>query len=459
VSGTTVTITGTSSTNVTIHINYKPDSTPTPSTTSAVITVTPSYASSAVNEPIIVGGSWSHTFDVPTYYDATTQQEIPAYTLTSNTVQMAGGGNLSWNGNTVSTSNVTGNITGNVVFTVDGNAVYANINVGCSQGDLVHTVNGVERHSSSESMKLIPGETMTVDPYTHYTLLNSFITTWNGDQYDDSYASDPNSWYSRSLNIITNNLEYNASTGILTCTKPLFHKYITEPRQGDSIANDVRAVIYLPIDSSNTPENVNVNTYYRTQFGTDRKYTIDSDGVVTTTVSSIPASEWASYDDDAGASHNQSTVYNDTYSYTDYPSSGFILDTTKGTNGITAKYRMGSAAPFTYANNLIEIQNVVDDVTVNMWCKPDPSITTAKLSYQGAIPSSSSRYDFTENITIGSSWTHTFAESGYHVSSIELSMYDNYAEDNVTITFTDGDTLTISNVTGNIRANVTFEAD
>jgi hypothetical protein len=38
-------------------------------------------------------------------------------------------------------------------------------------------------------------------------------------------------------------------------------------------------------------------------------------------------------------------------------------------------------------------------------------------------------------------------------------MYDNYAEDNVTITFTDGDTLTISNVTGNIRANVTFEAD
>ena len=364
VSGNTITVTGTSSNNATINVTVPAESTPSGNT--AVITVNPSYACDGVNESITIGQPWSHTFVLPEYYDNSsypvtsgsghtrTNTMRPAYTYVSDTITMAGGGTITRNGNTFSTQNVTGNITGEIVFTLDQDVIYGHFTHGTIGGDEQHVSESDPTQYINTKLTGKLGDKLRV---THidsgYTLTGSTIRANRDPHFENGV------WTSGAAQIdtdaVANNLSWNAATGEVTVVKPFF--YTTDPNSGTNGEQEAYFQIVLKIDTANPP--ASIEGYKQFLSGSTQE---DNAGISGTLV---------------GVAYGQTYTSNTNEIK---PYEGWILDTTKGTNGISVINKLtyqpmsfsvgaaGSGQEYT-----ITVPNIVAPYLIGIHVKQDPN--------------------------------------------------------------------------------------
>lgn len=414
----------------------------------AVILVNPEYFADKINEAVTIGKPWSHTFEIPEYYEGNTP--LPAYEYVSHSISMEGGGTITRDGNRFYTDNVTGNITGTITYKLVDNVKYGHINIGVYEGEGRddNSLREEGYHSSSFTITGKQGNSATVTTvHNGWTLNNSFIQASRNPHFENG-AYTLTSGDIVSEECVTNNLTWK--NGKLTVTKPFF---LT--RDSNGIEQWCYMMIVLQPDTQNHPSDFKMNGYieFTMPVGSTNHYHITSDGTITSIKDwNNPTYEIQSNDDfDVfGWCRPASFAYGETYRQTGsryyhlIPDTGYVLD-----HITVLDRRDGTPVPHTFTRgnlvtqNILTVPNVKVPLLITSHCKPDPQITTAKFRLKDGSK-------HTENITIGRDWTHEFSDT---VTSIDLWMYGDNGTS--TIQFSDN-TIEVLNVTGNIRANVSY---
>ena len=416
----------------------------------AVILVSPEYFADKINEAVTIGQSWSHTFEIPQYYEG--NNPLPAYEYVSHSISMEGGGTITRDGNRFYTDNVTGNITGTITYKLVDNVQYGHINIGVYEGEGRddNSLREEGYHSSSFTITGKQGNSATVTTvHNGWTLNNSFIQASRNPHFENG-AYTLTSGDTVSEECVANNLTWK--NGKLTVTKPFF---LT--RDSNGIEQWCYMMIVLQPDAQNHPSDFKMNGYieFTMPIGSTNHYHITSDGTVT----SIKDWDNPTYEIQSGDSKDfdvfgwcrpASFAYGETYRQTGsryyhlIPDTGYVLD-----HITVLDKRDGTPVPHTFTRgnlvtqNILTVPNVKVPLLITSHCKPDPQITTAKFELKDGSK-------HTENITIGGDWTHEFSDT---VTSIDLWMYGDNGTS--TIQFSDN-TIEVLNVTGNIRANVSY---
>lgn len=417
----------------------------------AVILVNPEYFADKINEAVTIGQPWSHTFEIPEYYNGNTP--LPAYEYVSHSISMEGGGTITRDGNRFYTDNVTGNITGTITYKLVDNVKYGHINIGVYEGEGRddNSLREEGYHSSSFTITGKQGNSATVTTvHNGWTLKNSFIQASRNPHFENG-AYTLTSGDTVSEECVTNNLTWK--NGKLTVTKPFF---LT--RDSNGIEQWCYMMIVLQPDTQNHPSDFKMNGYieFTMPVGSTNHYHITSDGTITSIKDwDNPTYEIQSNDSNSdfdvfGWCRPASFAYGETYRQTGsryyhlIPDTGYVLD-----HITVLDRRDGTPVPHTFTRgnlvtqNILTVPNVKVPLLITSHCKPDPQITTAKFRLKDGSK-------HTENITIGRDWTHEFSDT---VTSIDLWMYGDNGTS--TIQFSDN-TIEVLNVTGNIRANVSY---
>ena len=416
----------------------------------AVILVNPEYFADKINEAVTIGQPWSHTFEIPEYYEGNTP--LPAYEYVSHSISMEGGGTIIRDGNRFYTDNVTGNITGTITYKLVDNVQYGHINIGVYEGEGRddNSLREEGYHSSSFTITGKQGNSATVTTINNgWTLKNSFIQASRNPHFENG-AYTLTSGDTVSEECVANNLTWK--NGKLTVTKPFF---LT--RDSNGIEQWCYMMIVLQPDAQNHPSDFKMNGYieFTMPIGSTNHYHITSDGTITSIKDwNNPTYEIQSNDsndfDVFGWCRPASFAYGETYRQTGsryyhlIPDTGYVLD-----HITVLDKRDGTPVPHTFTRgnlvtqNILTVPNVKVPLLITSHCKPDPQITTAKFRLKDGSK-------HTENITIGGDWTHEFSDT---VTSIDLWMYGDNGTS--TIQFSDN-TIEVLNVTGNIRANVSY---
>ena len=416
----------------------------------AVILVNPEYFADKINEAITIGQPWSHTFEIPEYYEGNTP--LPAYEYVSHSISMEGGGTIIRDGNRFYTDNVTGNITGTITYKLVDNVQYGHINIGVYEGEGRddNSLREEGYHSSSFTITGKQGNSATVTTVNNgWTLKNSFIQASRNPHFENG-AYTLTSGDTVSEECVANNLTWR--NGKLTVTKPFF---LT--RDSNGIEQWCYMMIVLQPDAQNHPSDFKMNGYieFTMPIGSTNHYHITSDGTITSIKDwNNPTYEIQSNDsndfDVFGWCRPASFAYGETYRQTGsryyhlIPDTGYVLD-----HITVLDKRDGTQVPHTFTRgnlvtqNILTVPNVKVPLLITSHCKPDPQITTAKFRLKDGSK-------HTKNITIGGDWTHEFSDT---VTSIDLWMYGDNGTS--TIQFSDN-TIEVLNVTGNIRANVSY---
>ena len=434
----------------------------------AIIDVSPDYFADDINEVITIGQPWEYIFDIPTYTNG--ELVLPAYEYVSHSLTMTNGGTIQRDGNRFYTNNVTGNITGEIIYKVVDNAVYGYIQIG------VWGALGIDdnlKHSSYHSafsIKGDPGHTATIDYVEDgYTLTGSFVQAFRNAHFSKGiYTMDSDDMISREY-VANGSLEWNPTTRKLIVKKPFFR---TLNDYGIEAQASIRICMGVNSKSNHPPMQSRIE--FLREVGTPSYYHITPNTIGIETNWNDPYYEIESGEetpmDNLGISRTANIPYGQTYTqngvegYYIIPyTTDYILDTSKGNKGITVlDIRTGLSIPFTFTpnssyihSNILTIPNVNKPMIISYHCKPNPSVTTAKLEYQGNnIPyPHQAGTDYVENIFKGGTWVHEFEGN---IASIDLWMYGDYTPNTSNISFTNN-ILTVSNITGNIRANVTFK--
>ena len=357
----------------------------TPSGNTAVITVNPSYACDGVNESITIGQPWSHTFVLPEYYDDSsypvtsgsghtrTDAMRSAYTYVSDTITMAGGGTITRNGNTFSTSSVTGDITGTITFAMDPDVLYGHFVVGSIGAVPAHiSLTNPEQTDSYMLSGQVGDKTKVVNIESGYTLTGSIIRPERDARTVAGASNIVNGTFTSGaaqidIDAVANNLQWNSNTGEVTVIKPFF--YTTDPNSGTNGEQMAYFIIVLAIDTTNPPaddpdlssDGIQGYLTFVTDDGTGREYQNDA----------------------AGTSGSLLGVaYNQTYTSPQNkirPNEGWVIDTSLGTNGLTVINRLtNTEIPFTATmatgtndSYQLTVPNVVGPYTVYVHCKED----------------------------------------------------------------------------------------
>lgn len=417
----------------------------------AVILVNPEYFADKINEAVTIGQPWSHTFEIPEYYEGNTP--LPAYEYVSHSISMEGGGTITRDGNRFYTDNVTGNITGTITYKLVDNVQYGHINIGVYEGEGRddNSLREEGYHSSSFTITGKQGNSATVTTVNNgWTLKNSFIQASRNPHFENG-AYTLTSGDIVSEKCVANNLTWR--NGKLTVTKPFF---LT--RDSNGIEQWCYMMIVLQPDAQNHPSDFKMNGYieFTMPIGSTNHYHITSDGTITSIKDwNNPTYEIQSNDsnndfDVFGWCRPASFAYGETYRQTGsryyhlIPDTGYVLD-----HITVLDKRDGTPVPHTFTRgnlvtqNILTVPNVKVPLLITSHCKPDPQITTAKFRLKDGSK-------HTKNITIGGDWTHEFSDT---VTSIDLWMYGDNGTS--TIQFSDN-TIEVLNVTGNIRANVSY---
>ena len=416
----------------------------------AVILVNPEYFADKINEAVTIGQPWSHTFEIPEYYEGNTP--LPAYEYVSHSISMEGGGTIIRDGNRFYTDNVTGNITGTITYKLVDNVQYGHINIGVYEGEGRddNSLREEGYHSSSFTITGKQGNSATVTTVNNgWTLKNSFIQASRNPHFENG-AYTLTSGDTISEECVANNLTWK--NGKLTVTKPFF---LT--RDSNGIEQWCYMMIVLQPDAQNHPSDFKMNGYieFTMPIGSTNHYHITSDGTITSIKDwNNPTYEIQSNDsndfDVFGWCRPASFAYGETYRQTGsryyhlIPDTGYVLD-----HITVLDKRDGTQVPHTFTRgnlvtqNILTVPNVKVPLLITSHCKPDPQITTAKFRLKDGSK-------HTKNITIGGDWTHEFSDT---VTSIDLWMYGDNGTS--TIQFSDN-TIEVLNVTGNIRANVSY---
>ncbi len=446
---------------------------PEPSTAAtAVIFINPEHFADTINESITIGQPWEHTFEIPTFVN-TNAEVLPAYEYVSNTLTMANGGTIQRDGNRFYTNNVTGNITGEITYKVVDNAVYGYIYIGVWGAYGTDDDRTPTHWYNSFSMRGNPGHTATFDYVEDgYTLDGSFVQACRNPHFSGgTYTMDSGDITSREY-VANGSLDWNPTTRKLTVKKPFFRTLNEEY----GFEKQIHVRVCMGVNSKTPHPPMQSRIEFLCEVGSKKLYTIDGDtGEITISIDHRdPHEESQSFEGSMynwGLSRNANIPYGQAYTqrgvegYYIIPYTGYVLDNSKGTKGITVIDNLtGQGVPFTFTpnqyihQNVLTINNVVKPLIISFHCKPDPSITTAKLEFQGEnIPGPSGvGPEVVENVSIGDTWSHSFNEGT--VDTIELWMYGDYSPDNDTshISYVNK-TLIVSNITGNIGANVTFK--
>lgn len=332
-------------------------------------------------------------------------------------------------------------------------------------------VSPIGNSADQYTMKLIQGNTITVEPYEHYTLEGSSLIPNPAYNVTTGSAADYNSIrLEAAQEAIRDCLTYNPQTGVISCKKSLMWtsdigKKMLRMRPAD---NSIFVSIMLNVDTSNPPENEVVKTYYRPDMSTIspiyRMRKLDNFAVEENTDGS-----WIGYWGDSGLDHSVPVGHGETYEWKNerpYTEEDWILDSSKGTNGIAVKDRFGNAIPFSYdptqtptTHGVLTIQNVTDTLYVQMYTKPDSESGRAffNLVHRGRGIGTDERVAFTDAV-IGESWSHDFTDStSGEILQVEVCMDNagnNFANE---ISFENG-VLTIDNVTGRIWGSIKYES-
>lgn len=417
----------------------------------AVILVSPEYFADKINEAVTIGQPWSHTFEIPEYYNGNTP--LPAYEYVSHSISMEGGGTITRDGNRFYTDNVTGNITGTITYKLVDNVKYGHINIRVYEGEGRddNSLREEGYHSSSFTITGKQGNSATVTTvHNGWTLNNSFIQASRNPHFENG-AYTLTSGDTVSEECVTNNLTWK--NGKLTVTKPFF---LT--RDSNGIEQWCYMMIVLQPDTQNHPSDFKMNGYieFTMPVGSTNHYHITSDGTITSIKDwDNPTYEIQSNDSNSdfdvfGWCRHASFAYGETYRQTGsryyhlIPDTGYVLD-----HITVLDRRDGTPVPHTFTRgnlvtqNILTVPNVKVPLLITSHCKPDPQITTAKFRLKDGSK-------HTENITIGRDWTYEFSDT---VTSIDLWMYGD--NETSTIQFSDN-TIEVLNVTGNIRANVSY---
>lgn len=418
----------------------------------AVILVSPEYFADKINEAITIGQPWSHTFEIPKYQEG--YNLVPAYEYVSHNLTMEGGGTITRDGNRFYTDNVTGNITGTITYKLVDNVQYGHINIGVYEGEGRddNSLREEGYHSSSFKITGKQGNSVTVTTVNNgWTLKNSFIQA-NRNPHFENGVYTRTSGDTISEQCVANNLSWNPNTGVLTVNKPFF---LT--RDSNGLEQECYMMIVLQPDAQNHPADFKMKGYieFTMPVGSTNHYHITSDGTVTSIEDwSNPTYEVQSQSDGDfdvfGWCRPASFAYGETYRQTGsryyhlIPDTGYILDhitvldKRDGTE-VNHNFTRGNLV----TQNVLTVSNVKVPLLITSHCIPDPNITTAKFRLKDGTRHS-------ENITIGDDWVHEFDDT---VASMDIWMYGDTG--NSTIQFSDN-TIEILNVTGNIRANITY---